>query len=75
MSATFEIWILFSQKRMDSLQEAFIHPREPCEARFITDVQSLFDDLWTVQLQHPLTAMIELGIARTIFNITMIGFV
>ncbi len=28
---TFEIWIFFLQKRMDSLQEAFIHPPEPCE--------------------------------------------
>ncbi len=26
---TFEIWIFFLQKRMDSLQEAFIHPTPP----------------------------------------------
>ncbi len=26
---------------MDSLQEAFIHPLEPCEARFITDARTL----------------------------------
>ncbi len=28
---------------MDSLQEAFIHPPEPCEAHFITDARTLFD--------------------------------
>ncbi len=28
---------------MDSLQEAFIHPPEPCEGRFITDACTLFD--------------------------------
>ncbi len=38
---TYEIWIFILQKRMDSLQEAFIHPPEPCEARFITDERSL----------------------------------
>ncbi len=34
MFITFEIWIFFLQKRMDSLQEAFIHPTELCDARF-----------------------------------------
>ncbi len=34
---------------MDSLQEAFIHPPEPCEARFITDARTLFDYFWTVE--------------------------
>ncbi len=34
MFITFEIWIFFLQKRMDSQQEAFIHPPEPCETRF-----------------------------------------
>ncbi len=29
--------IYIFQKRMDSLQGAFIHPPEPCEGRFITD--------------------------------------
>ncbi len=57
---------------MYSLQEAFIHPPEPCEARFITDAHALFDVLWTVEQKHPPTAMITLGIARTIFNITPI---
>ncbi len=38
----FEIWIFILQKCMDSLQEAFIHPPEPCEGRFITDVHTLF---------------------------------
>ncbi len=28
---------------MDSLQEAFIHPPELCEGRFITDACTLFD--------------------------------
>ncbi len=46
---TFEIWIFFLQKCMDSLQEAFIHSPEPCEACFITDVRSVFDVFWTVQ--------------------------
>ncbi len=59
---------------MDSLQEAFIHPPEPCEARFIMDARTLFDVFWTVEQKHPPTAMITLGIARTIFYITPIGF-
>ncbi len=40
---TFEIWIFFLQKRMDSLQEAFIHAPEPCEAHFIMDACALFN--------------------------------
>ncbi len=67
--------IFLLQKWMDSLQEAFIHPPEPCEARFIMDACALFDVLWTVQQIHPPTAMITLGIARTIFNTTPTGFV
>ncbi len=31
------------------LQEAFIHPPEPCEARFIMDGCALFDLIWTVE--------------------------
>ncbi len=31
------------QKRMDSLQEAFIHAPELCEERFITYARALFD--------------------------------
>ncbi len=42
------------------------------EAHFIMDVSTLFDDLWTVEQKHPLTAMIELGIPRIIFYITPI---
>ncbi len=34
---------------MDSLQEAFIHPPEPCDAHFIMDVCTLFDVFWTVE--------------------------
>ncbi len=60
---------------MDSLQEAFIHPPEPCEAHFIMDVHALFDVFWTVEQKHPPTAMITLGRARTIFNVTPIGFI
>ncbi len=29
--------MFFLQKHIDSLQEAFVHPPEPCEARFIMD--------------------------------------
>ncbi len=72
---TFEIWIFFLQKPIDSLQEAFIHALEPCEAHFIMDAHALFDVLRTVQQKHPPTAMITLGIARAIFNITPIGFI
>ncbi len=42
---TFEIWIL--QKRMDSQQEAFIHPPEPCEVSFLMDLRTLFYVIWT----------------------------
>ncbi len=70
------IWELFSlQKRMDLLQEAFIHAPEPCEARFIMDACTLFNVSWTVEQKPPPTAMIEHRCARTIFNITPIGFV
>ncbi len=60
---------------MDSLQEAFIHPPEPCEACFIMDACTLFDLFWTVEQKHPPTAMITLAIARTIFLHNPIGFV
>ncbi len=56
----FEIWIFFLQKRMDSQQEAFIYPPEPCEAHFFMDSRTLFNMFWTVQQKHPLTAMITL---------------
>ncbi len=36
---------IFLTKRMDLLQEAFIHAPELCEAHFTTDVRALFDDL------------------------------
>ncbi len=58
---------------MDSLQEAFIHPPESCEGRFITDARTLFDVFWTVKQKHTPTAMITL--ARTIFYLTPIVFV
>ncbi len=46
MFSTFEIWIIFLQTRMDSLQEA-------CEACFTMDAHTLFDVLWTVEEKHP----------------------
>ncbi len=77
-----EKWLLhlkygyfFLQKHMDSLQEAFIHPLEPCEARFIMDAHTLFNVSWTVEQKDPPMPMIELRSARTIFYITPIGFV
>ncbi len=60
---------------MDSLQKAFIHPPEPCEARVIMDARALFDVLWIVQQKHPLSVIITLGIARTIFDRTAAEFV
>ncbi len=60
---------------MESLQEAFIHAPELCEAHYIMDACTLFDVFWTVKEKHPPTAMKRFGIARTIFNITPIGFV
>ncbi len=42
---------------MDSLQEAFIHPPELCETRFITDACTLFHVFWTVDNKHPLTPL------------------
>ncbi len=50
-------------------------PPEPCETCFIMDARALFDVFWTVEQKHPPTAMIELRSARTIFNITLIGFI
>ncbi len=44
---------IFLTKRMDLLQEAFIHPPEPCEARFNMDGCALFDCFWTVEQKHP----------------------
>ncbi len=42
---------------MDSLQEAFIHPPELCEARFITDAHIFFFYVfWTFEQKHPPTA-------------------
>ncbi len=75
MFITFEIWIFILQKCMDSLQEAFIHTSEPYDACIIIDARTLFDVFWTVEQKHLLTAMIMLRRARTIFNITPIGFV
>ncbi len=36
---------------------------------------NLFDYFWTVEQKQPPTAIIKLGRARIIFNITLIGFV
>ncbi len=60
---------------MELPQETLIQPPKPREARFIMVECALFDVLWTVEQKHPPTAMITLGIARTIFYITPIGFI
>ncbi len=60
---------------MDSLQEAFIHPPELCEGRFIMDVHALFDYFWTAGKKHSPTPILKLGRARIFFNITPIGFI
>ncbi len=72
---TFEIGIFIFQKRMDSLQGAFIHPPEPCEGRFVTDACTLFHVFRTGSSKHPCIPIERLGGARTIFYITPIGFV
>ncbi len=72
---TFHIWICILQKSMDTLQEAFIHPPEPCDARFITDARTLFQVFWTVDKKTRTYPIVRLGGARTIFYITLIGFV
>ncbi len=41
--------IFVTKKRIDSLQEAFIHAPEPCEAHFIMDARNLFNVFWTVK--------------------------
>ncbi len=43
---------VFLQKHMDSLQEAFIHPPESCEACFNMGGCALFDYFWTVELLY-----------------------
>ncbi len=60
---------------MDLLQDFFIYPPGACEARFIMDAHALFDVFWTVEQKHPVTAMIKLRRARTMFYITLIRFV
>ncbi len=39
------------------------------------DAHALFDIFWTVEQKHPPTAILTLGRARIIFNITLIAFV
>ncbi len=65
---------IFLTKNKDLLQETLIHAPELCEARFIMDAHTLFDVFWAVEQKHPPTAMITHRRARTIFNITPIGF-
>ncbi len=43
---------IYLTKMHGSLQEAFIHHPEPCEARFITDACTLFHVFWTVDKKH-----------------------
>ncbi len=61
---TFEIWIFFLRKQFATV--GLYSCPEPCEAHFIIDAHTLFDDLWTVDQKHPPSAMIKLGIAGTI---------
>ncbi len=49
---TFEIWIFFLQKRMDSLQEVLLTPGAMW-GMFIMDARASFDVLWTVQQKPP----------------------
>ncbi len=37
---------------INSLQVAFIHPLEPCEAHFFMDSHTSFDVFWTVKHTH-----------------------
>ncbi len=60
--------MFFLQKHIDSLQEAFVHPPEPCEARFIMDRCDYLHFFWTVEQKHPPTAIIKPGRARTFFK-------
>jgi len=60
---------------MDSLQEVFVHPPEPCETLFIMDGYTLFHFFWTDALQHPLSAIKQLERSKTMFNITLTGFI
>ncbi len=60
---------------MDSLQEAFMHRSEPCEAHFIMDVYALFHSFWTIDKKHPLTPIVTFWGVRTMFYITPFGFV
>ncbi len=47
-------YAFFLQNHIDSLQEAFIHSPEPCEARFIMEGWMRFDYFWTVEKKkHP----------------------
>ncbi len=48
---------IYLKKRIDSLQEAFIHPLELCEAHFNSDARTLFHVFWTVNKKHPLTPL------------------
>ncbi len=48
---TFEIWIFFLQKRMDSPQEAFIHLPEPCETllfEFLNQLNHLLHEIMKI---------------------------
>ncbi len=46
-------FFFFLQKRIDLLQEAFIHPLEPRDARFNMNACALFDYFWPVEHYHP----------------------
>ncbi len=50
---------IFLQKRIDSRQEAFIHPLEPC-VLFIMNECTLLHFFQTVERKHPPTVIIKL---------------
>ncbi len=52
---------------MDSLQGAFMHPPEPCEARFIVDARTLFHVFRTGSRKHLFSPMERLGGTRIFF--------
>ncbi len=58
---------IFLTKTIDSLQEAFIHPLESCEACFIMDAHALFDVFWIVEQKHLPTHILKLRRARIFY--------
>ncbi len=72
---TFEIWIFCYKNTWICYRRPLFTPPEPCEACFITDAHALFHVFWTVDKKHPIILIVTLRRARTVFNITLIGFI